>query len=68
MSKIKTTKVYCDICGKQIEYLVTQVHLYKGFSYMFPKGKKTKIDVCGECVSVIRRMVKDKSSKEVENE
>lgn len=57
MSKIKTTKVYCDICEKQIEYLVTQVHLYKGFSYMFPKEKKAKVDICGACVSVIRKMV-----------
>lgn len=59
MSKIKTTKVYCDICGKRIEYWVTQVHLCKGFLYMAPKGKKTKIDICDECVSVIRKIVKD---------
>ena len=55
--KIKTTKIYCDICGRQIKYLVTQV----GFLYMAPKGKKTKIDICGDCVSAIRTMVKNKS-------
>ena len=58
MSKIKTTKVYCDVCGRRIESLVTQVRLYRGFLYMSPKGTKTKVDVCGECVSVIRKMVK----------
>ena len=59
MSKIKKTIVYCDVCERRIEEsLVTQVRLYRGFLYMYPKGTKTKVDVCGECVSVIRKIVK----------
>lgn len=59
MSVIKTKKIICDFCHKEIKpYL-----WWYSFRYITSE-KKTKMHLCHDCFNELRRTVREKQEKE----
>lgn len=62
------TKIYCDICGKEINYDINAVNLNFNSYYIsdFDKGKQ--YELCVNCAKRVQGMIKNMVGSSCESE